>query len=193
MRKTLPIPVVALVVLSACGGAATDVEDLSNAQIRTELIEVLNSTHAFDLDYGNTSGLWPCPTSGGVQNLRAYHYEESPTVFVLDGYLKYQSCEEFSTEGQNFSLSGDMTTSLSYELDAFGRITNVDGVSSGEISWRARGQTGSCVLDLSVVPVDESVHVTGSACGGTVDRTYPWLPTAAPAAFRAAIVDPSRP
>jgi len=173
MRRVLAALGLIPIVISGCGGDATDVEEYSDAQIRTDLIEVMNSTHAFDLDFGDTSGPWPCPAGGDVNHLRAYHYESSPDALVLDGYLTYEKCEETSSKGHRFSVSGGITTSLSYLMDTFGRITSVEGASAGEVSWRAGGQSGSCVLDLSVVPADGSVHVSGVACGGAVDRTLP--------------------
>jgi hypothetical protein len=53
-----------------------------------------------------------------------------------------------------------------------GQVGDPDGTVSGDLSWRASKTTGSCHLELAVVTAGDSVHVTGTACGGVADRTF---------------------
>jgi hypothetical protein len=160
-----------LILLPGCGHGATDVEGPSADQVRNDLIETLSSTHAFDLDFGGESP-WPCPGGGDIRQLLYYGYAESPMAILVEGDLTYEGCTGTSSDGLELTVSGTVATSLAYPMDVMGQVGDPDGTVSGDLSWRASKTTGSCHLELAVVTAGDSVHVTGTACGGVADRTF---------------------
>ena len=122
MKRLLPTLGLGVVLLSGCGSGATDVGEISADQVRDDLLETLNGTHAFNLEFGDESP-WPCPGGGDVRPSLQYGYAESPPGIIVEGTLGYEACTGTSTNGREIHRvrHGDDLPRLSYRCARSGR------------------------------------------------------------------------
>lgn len=151
-------------VLPSCGSEPTQVEEgLSAAEVQS-LVEALHATHAFDLQF-DAANPWPCPGGGTVSRVLGISFNESGTLH--EASLGYTDCVATSVSGGTFTLSGNLSVSLQFDL-ASGAPR--EGGAGGEVSWRLAGRSGACLLNLAITWDQSGGRVAGSACGIQVDQ-----------------------
>jgi hypothetical protein len=159
-----------LITLSLAAGACSDdpitvQEGLTEAEVEG-VLRFLYEVEAFDPALDDVTPR-PCPDGGSVvfdvtRSLEA-------TAVAEEGFEDFQDCAGRAS-GRVFRLQGRLDLSVLYYLDEFGRIIDVDGSLSGGLDWATEGRTGSCRLDLIVIPPASSV--SGTACGLAVSQSF---------------------
>lgn len=146
-------------LLIACGSDSTQVEEgLSPAEVQS-LVQVLDTVHTFDLDFGSANP-WPCP-GGGTVSIALIVGMNEPGIITYEHPLSYVDCAATSLRGDTFTLDGSLSVLVVTDLAG----ATMDRTASGEITWRLAGREGSCFLNLDIDLDEPPARIAGSACG----------------------------
>lgn len=173
--------VVVPAVLAACGDGPTEPRD-GPLDVGMAVLTMTMAQAPATLD-GEDTYQQACPSGGRftVEGTSGYAVEGEVSVLTWDEVMRYEDCA-LSLESSEAVANGEMhlvgEARFGPPVDGVSPILMQESGQVGTMTTLYRGETRTCAYDLAHVydPEADNYHITGTACGRSVDLRVPTHP-----------------